>query len=59
MHVEAATELARLAAELAEAGMPIATLDLGGGYPAGPQLAECAAAVATALHAGGFGGRLP
>jgi diaminopimelate decarboxylase len=58
MHVEAATLLCGLATQLAAQETPVAALDLGGGFPAGPHLEECAAAVADALRAGGFAGRL-
>ena len=55
VHARAATILAGLAAELG-----VATIDLGGGIPAAPSPAadRHAAAVADALHAAGFDGRL-
>lgn len=55
VHARAATILAELAAELA-----IETIDIGGGIPAAPSPAadRHAAAVAAALHAAGFTGRL-
>ena len=53
VHAQAATALARLAREL-----DVATIDLGGGLPAAPAVAAHAAAVAQALHADGFAGRL-
>ncbi len=54
-HARAAATLARLAAEL-----EVDAIDLGGGIPAGPSRAADAhaAAVAGALHAAGFAGRL-
>jgi diaminopimelate decarboxylase len=58
LHVEAATMLAALAHRLRRAGTPIEAIDLGGGYPTGTALARCAGAVAAALDAGGFRGRL-
>ena len=39
-------------------GLGVAAIDLGGGFPAAPAVAAHAAAVADALRAGGFGGRL-
>ncbi|HEV8152261.1 MAG TPA: hypothetical protein VGP78_04970 [Solirubrobacteraceae bacterium] len=57
-HAEAARALARLAEELAAAGMPVGALDLGGGLPPAPADAEHAAAVAGALRAGSFAGRV-
>jgi diaminopimelate decarboxylase len=55
VHAHAATTLAELAAELG-----VGAIDLGGGIPAAPSSAAdaLAAAVADALHAAGFGGRL-
>ncbi|MGI8729245.1 MAG: hypothetical protein ACR2LK_04545 [Solirubrobacteraceae bacterium] len=53
VHAEAASTLARLAAEL-----EVTTIDLGGGFPAAPAVADHAAAVAEALHAAGFAGCL-
>ncbi|MDP1848055.1 MAG: hypothetical protein Q8K79_09715 [Solirubrobacteraceae bacterium] len=53
VHAQAATILARLAAEL---GVP--TIDLGGGLPAAPAVAEHAAAVGEVLLREGFGGRV-
>lgn len=57
-HVSAAALLAGLASELRAAGQPIATIDLGGGFPAAPKVAAHARAVAGALRAGGFAGTL-
>jgi diaminopimelate decarboxylase len=57
-HARAAAALAALAATLAADGMPVATLDLGGGVPPPPATARHAAAIAAALRAGGFRGRL-
>jgi diaminopimelate decarboxylase len=57
-HAEAAATLARLAAALADERVAIATLDLGGGFPAAPAVARHAAAVAQALRAQRFTGRL-
>lgn len=53
VHAQAATALARLAAELG-----VTTIDLGGGFPAAPAVAEHAAAVADALHGEDFSGRV-
>ena len=55
VHARAATILAELAAELA-----VEAIDIGGGIPAAPSPAadRHAAAVAGALHAAGFSGRL-
>jgi diaminopimelate decarboxylase len=53
VHAQAASTLAQLAGEL---GVP--TIDLGGGFPAAPAVAAHATAVADALRAGGFAGRL-
>jgi len=53
VHARAAATLTRLAAELG-----VATIDLGGGIPAAPAATAHAAAVAGALHAEGFAGRL-
>jgi diaminopimelate decarboxylase len=55
VHARAAATLARLAAAL-----DVETIDLGGGIPAGPSPAADAhaGAVADALHAAGFAGRL-
>lgn len=52
-HAAAAQRLGRLAREL---GVP--AVDLGGGFPAAPAVAAHAAAVADALRAAGFDGRL-
>lgn len=52
-HVHAATLLAGLAYEIG-----VEVIDLGGGHPAAPLLDEHAAAVAHALDAEGFAGRL-
>ncbi|HEY1539832.1 MAG TPA: hypothetical protein VGF63_10575 [Solirubrobacteraceae bacterium] len=55
VHARAAATLAGLAAELG-----VQTIDLGGGWPAAPSpdAAATATAVAAALHAAGFDGRL-
>jgi diaminopimelate decarboxylase len=53
VHAQAATILARLAAELG-----VTTIDLGGGFPAAPAVAEHAAAVAGVLHREEFTGRV-
>jgi diaminopimelate decarboxylase len=52
-HAQAAARLAALAVSLG-----VETIDLGGGFPAAPAVAAHAAAVADALRAGGFAGRL-
>lgn len=53
VHADAAAALARLSSSLG-----VATIDLGGGFPAAPAVAGHAAAVAAALRATGFTGRL-
>jgi diaminopimelate decarboxylase len=53
VHADAAAALARLARSLG-----VASIDLGGGFPAAPAVAGHAAAVAGALRAAGFTGRL-
>lgn len=53
VHAQAAIALARLAAELG-----VTTIDLGGGFPAAPAVAEHAAAVADVLRAEAFTGRV-
>ncbi|HEV2774129.1 MAG TPA: hypothetical protein VGV90_00910, partial [Solirubrobacteraceae bacterium] len=53
VHAQAAATLARLAAQL-----DVATVDLGGGFPAAPAVGEHAAAVAAALREEGFAGRV-
>ena len=53
VHAHAATTLARLAAELG-----VTTIDLGGGFPAAPAVAEHAAAVAEVLRREDFRGRV-
>ena len=53
VHVRAAALLARLAA-----GLGIGTIDLGGGFPAAPAVAEHAVAVAEALRREEFAGRV-
>ncbi len=53
VHADAAGALARLARALG-----VATIDLGGGFPAAPAVAGHTAAVARALRAMGFTGRL-
>lgn len=53
VHAEAAATLARLAAEL-----DVRSIDLGGGFPRAPAVAEHAAAVSDALHAAGFHSRV-
>ena len=52
-HAQAAERLAGLAV-----GLGVAAIDLGGGFPAAPAVAAHAGAVARALRAGGFTGRL-
>ncbi|MDP8968869.1 MAG: hypothetical protein M3N04_09740 [Actinomycetota bacterium] len=53
VHAQAATTLARLAAEIG-----VTTIDLGGGFPAAPAVAGHGAAVADVLHREAFSGRL-
>ena len=53
VHAQAASTLARLAT-----AVDVSTIDLGGGFPAAPAVAAHAAAVAGALHAAGFSGRV-
>ena len=53
VHAQAAGTLARLAVEL-----DVPAIDLGGGFPRAPAVAAHAQAVAGALHAAGFDGRL-
>lgn len=53
VHAQAAATLAQLAAEL-----DVRAIDLGGGFPRAPAVTAHAAAVADALHAAGFEGRL-
>jgi diaminopimelate decarboxylase len=57
-HVAAASLLAALASDLRAAGQPIDTIDLGGGFPPAPAVAEHARDVARALSEGGFTGTL-
>jgi len=57
-HVGAAALLAGLASELRPAGHHVATIDLGGGFPAAPAVATHARAVAGVLRAAGFAGAL-
>lgn len=57
-HASAADLLARLAHERAGDGHPIATIDLGGGFPPAPATGEHARAVACALRDRGFAGGL-
>jgi diaminopimelate decarboxylase len=58
-HARAAVVLADLARSLrAQHGHTIATIDLGGGFPAAPTVASHAREVAFALRSGGFGGTL-
>jgi diaminopimelate decarboxylase len=52
-HADAAARLARLAV-----GLGVPAIDLGGGFPGAPAVAAYAAAVADALRANGFTGRL-
>jgi diaminopimelate decarboxylase len=52
-HQTAAERLGRMAVEL-----EVAAVDLGGGFPSAPAVAAHATAVAEALRAGGFAGRL-
>lgn len=53
VHAQAAATLARLAIELG-----VGAIDLGGGFPPAPAVAQHAAAVADALNGAGFGGRV-
>ncbi|MBW3609106.1 MAG: hypothetical protein KY463_12275, partial [Actinobacteria bacterium] len=53
VHAQAATALARLAAELG-----VTAIDLGGGFPAAPAVADHAAAVADVLRREDFSGRV-
>jgi diaminopimelate decarboxylase len=57
-HLSAAALLARLARDLRADGHPIATIDLGGGFPPAPAVGSHARAVAAALRSGGFDGVL-
>ena len=57
-HVHAAGVLADLARALRAGGHPIEIIDLGGGFPPAPAVADHARSVATALRAGGFDGTL-
>jgi diaminopimelate decarboxylase len=57
-HARAAATLASLAAELAGDGASIRLIDLGGGFPPAPALRGHADAVARALAAAGYDGRL-
>jgi len=57
-HVDAARLLARLARALGEQGFDIDALDLGGGFPAPPAVAEHARTVAAAMRAEGYAARL-
>jgi diaminopimelate decarboxylase len=57
-HVLAASVLARLAGELRAAGQPVATIDLGGGFPPAPAVSAHARAVAGALRDAGWDGTL-
>lgn len=57
-HARAAALLGGLAAELASDGCPVDAVDLGGGFPGPPETAGHARAVAAALGATGFTGRL-
>ncbi|HUA06734.1 MAG TPA: alanine racemase [Solirubrobacteraceae bacterium] len=57
-HARAAARLAELVRALKAGGHPVATIDLGGGFPPAPAVADHARAVATALRAGGFDGTL-
>ena len=57
-HVHAAARLAELARSLKAGGHPVATIDLGGGFPPAPAVADHAREVAAALRAGRFAGTL-
>ena len=57
-YAAAAALLATLAEELADDGRPIATIDLGGGFPSAAATGEHARAVSCALRAHGFAGEL-
>ena len=57
-HAVAAHLLATLADELADDGHPIATIDLGGGFPPTAATGEHARAVTSALYDRGFAGEL-
>jgi diaminopimelate decarboxylase len=57
-HADAAGLLARLAAELAREGNPVAEIDLGGGFPAAADVVAHAREVARAFRDGGFTGGL-
>jgi diaminopimelate decarboxylase len=57
-HVRAAALLAGLARRLRAGGHPVATIDLGGGFPPAPAVASHARGVAAALREGGFDGAL-
>jgi diaminopimelate decarboxylase len=57
-HADAARLLARLAAELARDGTPVAEIDLGGGLPAAADVDAHAREVARAFRDGGFTGGL-
>ena len=57
-HARAAALLADLARSLKAIGHAVATIDLGGGFPPAPALADHARSVAAALRTGGFDGTL-
>ena len=57
-HARAAALLADLARLLRAGGHPVATIDLGGGFPGAPAVASHVRAVAGALRSGGFDGTL-
>jgi diaminopimelate decarboxylase len=57
-HVRAAALLADLASALRADGHPVEIIDLGGGFPPAPAVADHAREVAAALRSGGFAGTL-
>jgi diaminopimelate decarboxylase len=57
-HALVAALLGRLARELRAAGLPVATIDLGGGFPPAPFVSAHARAVAGALRDSGWDGAL-
>ena len=57
-HARAAALLADTARGLRAGGHPVATIDLGGGFPPAPAVASHARSVAAALRRGGFDGTL-
>jgi diaminopimelate decarboxylase len=57
-HTRAARRVARIARELAAAGYPVRTIDIGGGLPAPGDASGHVHGIAQALRAEGFDGRL-